>query len=142
MRCTFTSVSFGMTRPLALRAVHVLPSAYTAPVGTVLSMVSVTRAVWPSTRSAFGGRLVPVEHLLHQRTGRRQRRNAHHEEQDDLHPQGRPQHRRQQTGHGAQHEPDGDQSHRHRFHDAKDHDGCDPNDDHSSSFRVSPWFLA
>ena len=49
-----------------------------------------------------GGRLVPVEHLLHQRTGRRQRRNAHHEEQDDLHPQGRPQHRRQQTGHGAQ----------------------------------------
>ena len=120
MRCTFTSVSFGMTRPLALRAVHVLPSAYTAPVGTVLSM----------------------EHLLHQRTGRRQRRNAHHEEQDDLHPQGRPQHRRQQTGHGAQHEPDGDQSHRHRFHDAKDHDGCDPNDDHSSSFRVSPWFLA
>ena len=53
-----------------------------------------------------------------------------------------PQHRRQQTGHGAQHEPDGDQSHRHRFHDAKDHDGCDPNDDHSSSFRVSPWFLA
>ena len=55
MRCTFTSVSFGMTRPLALRAVHVLPSAYTAPVGTVLSMVSVTRAVWPSTRSALVG---------------------------------------------------------------------------------------
>ena len=133
MRCTFTSVSFGMTRPLALRAVHVLPSAYTAPVGTVLSMVSVTRAVWPSTRSA----LVGVSSLWS-----RQRRNAHHEEQDDLHPQGRPQHRRQQTGHGAQHEPDGDQSHRHRFHDAKDHDGCDPNDDHSSSFRVSPWFLA
>ena len=127
MRCTFTSVSFGMTRPLALRAVHVLPSdtgrLAQHPVGV-------------------GGRLVPVEHPLHQRTGRRQRRNAHHEEQDDLHPQGRPQHRRQQTGHGAQHEPDGDQSHRHRFHDAKDHDGCDPNDDHSSSFRVSPWFLA
>ena len=140
MRCTFTIVSFGMTRPLALRAVHVLGVHRSGGDGIVDGLGDTGRLTQHPV--GVGGRLVPAEHPLHQRTGRRQRRNAHHKEQDDLHPQGRPQHRRQQTGHGAQHEPDGDQSHRHRFHDAKDHDGCDPNDDHSSSFRVSPWFLA
>ena len=57
---TFTSVSGAMTAPDSLRAVHVLPSMYTSPEGMVLSMVSVTRAVPPSTRSA----LVAVPPLL------------------------------------------------------------------------------
>lgn len=53
MRTIFTCALRGMGWPLSLRAVQVMPPTYTAPVGTALSMLSVTRAVWPSTRSAL-----------------------------------------------------------------------------------------
>lgn len=45
MRTIFTCALRGMGWPLSLRAVQVMPPTYTAPVGTALSMDSVTRAV-------------------------------------------------------------------------------------------------
>lgn len=43
MRTIFTCALRGMGWPLSLRAVQVMPPTYTAPVGTALSMLSVTR---------------------------------------------------------------------------------------------------
>ena len=55
MAATSTSSPVGMGLPLALRAVQVLPSTYTAPAALSLSMPSVTFASIPRRRSVLVG---------------------------------------------------------------------------------------
>ncbi len=61
----------GSTSPPLLRADHVLPSTYTAPVPASLSISSVTRAGQPMTRSRFVGIVFALARFIRGRTAAR-----------------------------------------------------------------------
>lgn len=80
-----------------------------------------------------GGNDGLIQHFVRQRARCDQRRDGDRQKDDDLQPEHRAELQREQRGHRARHEPDGDQSRRRRLGNAENDDGGDPYECHVAS---------